>query len=156
MSLEHRVGLQLIPATHIIFFLIKVTVQRITSVHYTVYIAYNTLCIYLHWHSFCFILRFCLFGHSLSSSLVIDFFQLLPLLWIILIPEMYSRYFRSHNQQLHGEPINIIHHKIRARFWLYIGFLKAYCHQSREPRYIRNQILWLGLKWVADYVLFSG
>ncbi len=82
---------KLILATLIIFPQIKVMLQLIICVHFTVCCPYRTLCIYPYLHSLCFILIFS--RYLLSNYLVIDYLNLLLLLCIILILEMYSRYF---------------------------------------------------------------
>jgi hypothetical protein len=67
-------------------------VQLIICVHFVVFTANCTLGIYLPWHSFCYILRFCI-RISIVQMEVIDHVRL-SLLWCInLILEMYSRYF---------------------------------------------------------------
>jgi hypothetical protein len=68
-------------------------------------------------------------------------------LCIILILEMYSRYFDPVTGNQHrSESINIIHHKIWAWFRLSIGFSKVYCHHSREPGYVES----ISPNWVKE------
>ncbi len=66
--------------------------------------------------------RFELFAFILFR---IDDIWLLLSLCIIVIMDMYSRYLDTINSQHHhSESITIIRHKIRAWFWLSIGFPK--------------------------------
>jgi hypothetical protein len=86
------VGPQLIPATLIIFSPIKVTVQLIIYLHFTVCTANCTLCIYPHGIHFVSFWDFVI-QILVIQLLIIDYFQLLSLLCIIQILEIYPRYF---------------------------------------------------------------
>ncbi len=77
---------------------------------------------------------------------------------IILILEMYSRYFDPVTEnQLSRESINIIYHKVCDWFRLSIGFSKAYCHYNRELGYPPNWVEEGKTSWQERFeMLFLG
>ncbi len=96
-------------------------VKLIICVHFSLCTVYHTLCIYLHWHSFCEIRMFIvqLFSNQLCLIIII----------IVHYPNNRNVFqvFWSCNQCQHSKSMNIIHvhHKICAWFRLSIGFSKA-------------------------------
>ncbi len=124
-------------------------VQLSTCVDLTVHNVYGTLCLYFALAFTLFHSKILLFGCSLSNCLGTDYSQLLLFLCIILILEMYSKYFDPVDKKLYplnypvvqyhhqlSKSINIIlHNKNCTWSQLSIGFSKAYGHYSPEIKY---------------------